>query len=118
PSCDARTVVPSLFSSLVTGTWLGPDRISSANQFWTPAWALKRQDETSLMVTVECAAVVRALARRSGRRGPGLPQLTTTLSVSSENSKARQPAWASRENRGGGGAPVSTMTSAFEASSR
>ena len=58
-----------------------------------------------MTVKVEWAAVARALARRSGRCGPGLPQLTTILSAPSENSKDRQPAWAAREKSGGGGRP-------------
>src|SRR3989442_14503185 len=57
--------------------------------------SMKRQDDVSLRVAVECAAVARATCRQLSRLVAGRPQLTTRRYCLLENSNDRQPACAS-----------------------
>ena len=79
---------------------------------------MKRADEVSLKVAVECAAVPRATCRQLSRPVPVNPQLTTMRCIFADSSNDRQPAWASWLTDSGGGVPVSMITTVPAASSR
>jgi len=79
---------------------------------------LKRHEDVSCQVTVECAAVARAASRQASLFCAGSPQLTTMRRRLVENSKERQPACAWRLKIPGGGAPVSAITTLPPPSSR
>ncbi len=66
---------------------------------------MKRHDDVSLNVTVECAAVARATCRQFSRPMVGSPQLTMMRCCLTDSSNDRQPAWASWLTVIGGGAP-------------
>ncbi len=83
------------------------------------AISTKRAEDASLNVTVECAAVARAICRQFSRPVAGMPQFTTIrLCFGDENSNDRQPACASRLISIGGARPVSTISTAPSASRR
>ena len=65
-------------SSRVDPTWRGPPTIGvpCSMRLIAPA-SMKRHDDVSLKVTVECAAVARATCRQFSRLVAGTPQLTT-----------------------------------------
>src|SRR6516225_1738958 len=69
--------------------------------------SMNPQEEVSLNVAVECAAVARAACRQFSRLVIGIPQFTTMRLGLHESSKDRQPAWASRLTGRGGNRPVS-----------
>src|SRR5260370_24346780 len=72
--------------------------------------SMKRQEDVSLNVTVECAAVVRATCRQPSRPATGNPQLTTMRFCLVESSNDTQPAWACWLTAIGGGRPASIRT--------
>ncbi len=57
--------------------------------------SMKRQEEVSLNVAVEWAAVARATCRQLSRLVTGNPQLTTIRCCRDDSSNDRQPACAS-----------------------
>ncbi len=69
----------------------------------------KRQEEVSSTVTVECAAVVRAICLNRSPANFGAPELTTKRFLPEDISKERQPAWAVRDRSTESGRPVSMM---------
>ena len=80
---------------------------------------MKRAEDVSLNVTVECDAVARACRRHSSREVAGMPQLTMMrFCFGEENSNERQPAWASRLASIGGAPPVSMIRTLPPASMR
>ena len=72
--------------------------------------SIKRADDISLKVTVECAAVARATCRQLSRLVAGSPQLIRMRLRRVENSNERQPACASWLTASAGGRPVSIRT--------
>src|SRR5258705_10899865 len=78
----------------------------------------KWQDDTSLNVTVEWAAVERATCRQLSRLVAGSPQLTTIRFCRVDSSNDRQPACASVLAAIGGGGPVSISTTVPPGSTR
>src|SRR5690349_1123923 len=107
-------------SSRLTVTRVGPPTIGEPPSMRrNVANSTKRADDTSLNVTVECAAVARAIGRQFSRPIAGTPQLTMIrLWLGEENSNDRHPAWASRLISIGGAHPVSTTATAPLAASR
>ena len=79
---------------------------------------MKRHEEVSLRVAVECAAVARATCRQLSRLVAGRPQLTTMRYCLVESSNDRQPAWASWLTGIGGARPVSITTTVPALSNR
>ncbi|MNL62930.1 hypothetical protein D3C87_1870040 [compost metagenome] len=73
----------------------------------------KRDDDVSLTVTVECAAVIRAIWRNRSPANFGAPELITNRVLPEDISNERQPAWALRDRSTESGRPVSTMTTVF-----
>ncbi len=71
---------------------------------------LKRAEEVSLSVAVECAAVARASGRNSAAPYVSTPQLTMKCWRPDDISNDRQPACAALDTSIGGGTPVSAMT--------
>ena len=80
--------------------------------------SMKRQDDVSLRVAVECAAVARATCRQLSRLVAGRPQLTTMRYCLLESSNDRQPAcasWLDRQRRGAAGVHQHHGAGALEA---
>src|SRR5436309_85320 len=69
----------------------GPSIIGAPRNRWSEPGPRNWQDDTSLKVTVECAAVARATGRQLSRLVGGRPQFTTMRCWFDDSSKARKP---------------------------
>src|SRR5436305_13735547 len=107
-------------SSRFTVTRVGPPTIGEPPSMRrNVVSSIKRADDASLNVTVECAAVARAIGRQFSRPIAGMPPLTMMrLGFGEENSNDKHPAWASRLISMGGAHPVSTTATAPPAVNR
>src|SRR6185369_12964471 len=91
-------------------TCRGPAVSGAPSKALTPCEVLKRADDVSLMVAVECAAVARVSGRNSKSPNVSTPELTMKFARPDDISNDRQPACARLETSEGGGAPASAIT--------
>src|SRR5262249_56002632 len=92
----ARKAIASELAPRFTVTRVGPPTIGEPPSMRRKvANSTKRAEDASLNITVECAAVARAIGRQFSRPIAGMPQLTMIrLCLGEENSKDSHPAWA------------------------